>query len=91
MKHIIGPTMEEFINLMLVSDNLSETIIVSQKIVFQHQKSLKENIEKLSSINRQILEKLEHMDVLQAGNAGWEARTLNFLLAYRRHINETGE
>ncbi len=83
--------MEEFGCLMLDSNDLGQKVAKSQKIIFEHQKSLKEDMEKLGSINRQILEKLERMDVMQKGNTGWEARTLNFLLAYRQHVSDTGE
>ncbi len=80
--------MEEFVQLMRDSNDLGQKVAKSQKIVYEHQKSLKEDMEKLGSINRQIIDKLYRMDVLQSGNAGWEARTLNFLLTYRRLIDE---
>jgi len=83
--------MDEFGDLMRDSNILTQEVLKSQQAIFVHQKLLKENTEKLGSINRQILEKLERMDVLQAGNAGWQARTLNFLLAYRKHVSNSGE
>jgi len=84
-------TMEEFGELMRDSDDLSQKVVRSQKTIYEHQKLLKENTEKLRSINRQILDRLERMDVMERGNTGWEARTLNFLLAYRQHVSDTGE
>ena len=83
--------MEEFVDLIRDSNILTQEVLKSQQAIYMHQKLLTENTEKLGSINRQILEKLERMDVLQAGNAGWQARTLNFLLTYRQHVSGSGE
>ena len=81
-------TMEKFAELMRDSDDMSKKVVTSQKLIYENQKLLKDNMEKLGSINREILDKLERWDVMQRGNTGWEARTLNFLLTYHRLINE---
>lgn len=84
-------TMDRFAELMRDADDLRQKVTTSQKIIYEHQTLLKDNREKSISINRQILDMMDRMDVLQKGNYGWEARTLNFLLAYRQRISDTGE
>jgi len=79
--------MESFVELLRDADDLRRKVVASQKIIYEHQKILKDNREKSVSINRQILDMLDRMDVLQKGNYGWEARTLNFLFAYRGLID----
>lgn len=81
----------DFSILIREADQLECDIYRSHGIVAEHSKALKENTEKLNTVKRQIIEKLENMDVMQHGNTGWADRTINFLLAYRKHVSDTGE
>ncbi len=83
--------LEDFSSLMRDADSLGIEIVRSERILLEHTKALRENTEKFNTVKRQIIEKLESMDVMQHGNTGWANRTINFLLAYRQHVSNTGE
>jgi len=83
--------MNDFSILMRDANSLVFEIDKSQTILVAHTKALRENKEKLMLVEREIIEKLAAMDVLTKGNTGWAGRTINFLLAYRKHVSDTGE